>query len=266
VPTQPNDSVSKASSNNLGRHVVLYSLAAAAAGVSVLALAQPAAAEVVVTRKTIPIPMVPIGTVGPVRISMANNGINNFGFNLYNDSNSLISDRGLGVWPVSGRDGVIIGGSFYAKALALERGTKIGPSPSFFSFSGYPDLIEGSEIFTSGKEFRGFWKDSKDRYLGVRFLIGGQTHYGWIRLTVTTDPKPQGPPMSARLPATHTRPFLTSPYWREVWRRRELPLILRRNRHLRFWFRKIFKTKLDHRSACSPSEQKACRFGGGTKL
>ena len=28
--------------------------------------------------------------------------------------------------------------------------------------------------------------DPKDRYVGVRFLIGGQTHYGWIRLTVTT--------------------------------------------------------------------------------
>jgi hypothetical protein len=199
MSSQATDSGKESSPNNLNRQVGFYSLAAVMAGVSVLALAEPAVGEVVVTKKTIPIPMVPFGTVGPVRISMANNGIDNFGFNLYNDSNSLIDDRGLGVWAVAGHDGVIVGGSFYAKALALKRGAEIGPSANFSSFSGA--LIEATEIFSSAKAFRGYWQDSKDRYLGVHFPINGKTHYGWIRVTVTADPQAKGPFLSAKITA-----------------------------------------------------------------
>ena len=60
--TLPTNSVKKTSPNDLNRQVSLYSLAAAAAGVSMLALAQPAAAEVVITKRTIPIPLVPSGS------------------------------------------------------------------------------------------------------------------------------------------------------------------------------------------------------------
>jgi hypothetical protein len=38
----------------------------------------------------------------------------------------------------------------------------------------------------------------RDRYLGVRFLIDGKTHYGWIRLTVTA-PSAAGQFMSAMI-------------------------------------------------------------------
>ncbi|MFD2890966.1 T9SS type A sorting domain-containing protein [Flavobacterium chuncheonense] len=30
------------------------------------------------------------------------------------------------------------------------------------------------------------WKDKGDKYLGVRFIINGQIHYGWARLNVST--------------------------------------------------------------------------------
>jgi hypothetical protein len=29
------------------------------------------------------------------------------------------------------------------------------------------------------------WKDVSNRYLGLKFMIKGKTHYGWARLTVT---------------------------------------------------------------------------------
>jgi hypothetical protein len=32
-------------------------------------------------------------------------------------------------------------------------------------------------------------KGVKDRYLGVKFKIGGKFHYGWTRITVTTGPR-----------------------------------------------------------------------------
>jgi len=68
----------------------------------------------------------------------------------------------------------------YASCLA--RGAKIGPSAQF-STNGYP-RIEGSR-FSQSQELHGNWGgDPKNKYLGVRFPMDGETHYGWIRLTV----------------------------------------------------------------------------------
>lgn len=36
------------------------------------------------------------------------------------------------------------------------------------------------EVFTLGQ-----WRNVENRYLGVKFSIQGQTHYGWVRLNVT---------------------------------------------------------------------------------
>lgn len=57
MPTQRAGSASKASSNNLNRQIAQYSLAAAVAGVGMFALVQPAAGEVVLTKKAIHIPL-----------------------------------------------------------------------------------------------------------------------------------------------------------------------------------------------------------------
>ena len=73
-PTPPKHSAKQPSSNHLSSQLSLYSFAAAAAGVSVLALAIPAEGEVVITRKTMPIPL-PERCVG---ISLANSGIDDF--------------------------------------------------------------------------------------------------------------------------------------------------------------------------------------------
>jgi hypothetical protein len=40
---------------------------------------------------------------------------------------------------------------------------------------------QSGTIFFSG----GPWKDAHNRYLGLRFSVNGETHYGWARLTVT---------------------------------------------------------------------------------
>jgi hypothetical protein len=34
-----------------------------------------------------------------------------------------------------------------------------------------------------GRGISGNWKDVQDRYLGIRFQINGETHYGWARFT-----------------------------------------------------------------------------------
>lgn len=193
MSTQPFDS---ARNNDFDRQASLYSLAAAVAGVSVLALAQPAASEVVVTRKTIPIPMTPFGMPDPVAISLANNGINDFAFRLYN--NNELSFRFLQMYGARYGDGLMVEDVY--NTLALPRGAKIGPPFVFLNY-GYPIFIEGSQTHSSGQRaIFGYWPGNlKNHYLGVRFPINGQTHYGWIRLTVTTNPQAHGPMMTAKI-------------------------------------------------------------------
>ena len=183
MSTHPIDSAKKTSSNNLNRHVGLYCAAAAVAGVSVLALALPAESEVIVTKKTIPIPPT-FGSLGAVPLSLNNNGINDFSLSLYSYDGYSIR-RSLRMWPLEGGAVVARASSrdILSSALPLARGAKIGPSAQFSNVN-FANIEESQE----GRKFSGLWGvTSKNRYLGVRFLINGETHYGWIRLTVNTD-------------------------------------------------------------------------------
>lgn len=185
LPTAP---AGRSSSDHLNRQLGLYSLAAAVAGVTVLALALPAESEVIVTKKTIPIPT-SLGLTS-IPISLTNNGINDFSFSLYSFV-GYTSRRSLRMWPLEG--GAVVAQSQahrFPSALALVRGAKIGPS-AHFSNDNFAS-IEESQRFCSTSTckhpFSGLWGvTSKNRFLGVRFLINGETHYGWIRLTVNTD-------------------------------------------------------------------------------
>jgi hypothetical protein len=73
---------------------------------------------------------------------------------------------------------------------ALIRGANIGPSAPFLQVNSYSIRIEGGYGVRSGSDrLVGDWGGNpKNRYLGVRFLIDGQTHYGWVRLTIITEP------------------------------------------------------------------------------
>jgi hypothetical protein len=201
MSTKPVNSAKTTSPNHLERQLGLYSLAAAVAGVSVLALGQTAAAEVVVTKTTIPIPMSPYNAPEPVEISLANDGINNLSFELLN----YTSGRNLLVFGVNPKDELVTGGTWSAYALALKPGTKIGQAPDFF----YNDLVELSAT-SSIRYCKGYWAPNlkngfigcgtvTDKYLGVRFPIDGEFHYGWIRLTVRTTSQTHGPHMTAAI-------------------------------------------------------------------
>ncbi len=199
MSTRTADVVSESSSNNLNRQMAQYSIAAALAGVSVLALATPAVGEVVVTKKTIPVPLTTDGTLEPIKISMANNGIDNFQLTL--SSTSLRVYRFLLADGVAPQDELRVGTgpAFNVYLGALRRGEQIGPSNASSQFNN--GLVEESlGNGPSNRIFFGSWGGSpKNRYLGVRFPINGQTHYGWIRLTVTTNPDPHTPVMSATI-------------------------------------------------------------------
>ncbi len=177
----------------LKRNINFYSTAATAAGVSMLALARPAAGEVVITKKTIPIPVSDYfeGQI-PVLLDLNNDGVTDLSFILstfaYHSFNAVLE-----AVPAQGA-GVIGGigsrGRFYGSALL--RGAKIGPSAQFSSNVADLERSQGFDASSrSSRHVYGKWdSNSPDRYLGVKFLINGKTHYGWVRLTVDPNTKP----------------------------------------------------------------------------
>ncbi len=158
------------------RHQVnLYALAASAAGVGILALAEPAEAEVVYTPSHVPI--APNRTVG---LDLNHDGIVDFTFQnrLYIYS---VYDRrdDLSITAESANE--ILG---HASASALRQGVKVGSSGAFSA--GPKSMAFGTDqvgsFYCSGK-----WNKVHGRYLGLKFTIAGETHFGWARLSTTCD-------------------------------------------------------------------------------
>jgi hypothetical protein len=161
-----------------------YALAAGAAGVSILAITQPAAAEVVFTpaNKLIQINYYSI-------LDLNHDGIGDFKFNQYS-VNYRYFRQTLIMWP-NGKNAVIESNGYPA---VLSRGAPIGPEQAFvngsrFRFAG----TIGFEGSTSTSKHRGVnssrhwgpWWNAQDRYVGVAFTIGHAIHYGWIRLSLS---------------------------------------------------------------------------------
>ncbi len=73
------------------------------------------------------------------------------------------------------------------EAAALQRGAPIGPKQAFTSFtSGYGGVfMAGGGAYGSYSWSNGPWINTTNRYLGLKFMIDGQPHYGWARLSVT---------------------------------------------------------------------------------
>ncbi len=205
MSTRAKNREKKIISKSLNRQIGLYSVAAAVAGVSMLALTEPAVGEVIVTKKTIPIPVAPESSPKPLYLSMANNGINNISFSLTQDS--LNPGRTLLVGAVDIKnDGIAMGGTWDPYALALAQGANIGPSNGHFSSHG---LGEFSATSNGVKYCKGYWAAKThhfvgcgtvtNKYLGVSFSLNGKTHYGWIRLIVRTNSNLNGPRLTATI-------------------------------------------------------------------
>lgn len=173
-------------SQTLDLRVKSYCAAAAAAGVSMLALAQPSQAEVVITRTNLPITPV-TNSYTTVRIDLNHDGIADFSFSL-SDFQYHTAFADLGIRPRTG--GAVVGvpgskRSFYASALV--RGAKIGPS-AHFSSKGFAEIQRSTIPYTpshySRRQYGQWGGNVANRYLGVKFLVDGATHYGWIRFSV----------------------------------------------------------------------------------
>jgi hypothetical protein len=161
---------SKALASHLERRLNSYALAASAAGVSMLALAQPAEAKIVYTPTSLT-----IGPNGTYQLDLNHDGTTDFKIANYYFCNSDICTGNLNAYPAlaNGVEGVkgFLGIPF---AYALPRGARIGSKVPF----------SGQFMTGSGSGGLGQWYDVINRYLGLRIAINGKFHYGWARLTV----------------------------------------------------------------------------------
>lgn len=156
--------------DSLHQHLHIYALAAGAAGVSMLALAQAGEAEIIYT---------PADTCGTGGLDLTGDGTVDFKF--WYGARTYSNFIRLGAAYTG--NGVV--GTYYASPLPA--GAQIGPSANFIS---YARIARGFRYGTQGrKSFQwacyGPWKDVRKGYLGLKFMIDGGIHYGWARLNET---------------------------------------------------------------------------------
>ncbi len=157
---------------DLEKSLAAYAGAAAAAGVSFLAMTNSADAKIVYTPAHTKIPH---GRVG-VPIDLNHDGITDFSFVSYYGlevsavGNNQVWGRGTG----SGRF-----------ASALPAGRKIGPDKTYLGKgTGFMAAWGYSTYMNSSTASFGQWNFTRGRYVGLKFAINGQIHYGWARVDV----------------------------------------------------------------------------------
>jgi hypothetical protein len=167
-------------SHELDKQLLSYVAAASAAGVGMLALARPAEGKIVYTPTH---KIVQINQAVPIDLNR--DGLHDFDvFNRTHNSTTPFGDylaaeplqSGNQIWVMRTNRG------FANYAAALSPGVHVGPSAKHFA-AGRNDMAFRSS--GDGTYSGGPWKNVKNRFLGLKFLIKGKTHYGWARLNVS---------------------------------------------------------------------------------
>lgn len=165
-------------SRSLHHRLDAYALAASAAGVGLLALAQPAEAKIIYTPAHLVLPG------GPTFIDFNHDGISDLmfgkvatttGAGAYGTSLCICTDKVPWVVDRPGDYGV----------GDLKAGFRIGPNAEFAdSFGRMAEVL----FYRGNAYFLGEWAHkgtgTKSRYVGVKFTINGNAHYGWVRFSV----------------------------------------------------------------------------------
>ncbi|HTS37723.1 MAG TPA: hypothetical protein VMH04_18760 [Candidatus Solibacter sp.] len=161
---------------NLEKRLTTYIAAAGAAGVSLMVLSSTAEATIVYT---------------PVNVQILGNTF--VAVDLNNDG---IPDMQVG-YSVGGYSGRLMAAPYPGNSLrqannynnpgyaaAVFFGVPIGPGGVFKGYDNFRMATCFAKSSVSG--CAGPWNNIGTRYLGVRFKVGAETHYGWARVDVTT--------------------------------------------------------------------------------
>jgi hypothetical protein len=162
----------------LDRRLVAYAAAATAAGVAVLS-APASEAEIVYTPTNVAM------MYYPLLIDLNNDGITDFAIQFFRctyQNNCLVVNPWVAGNGIEGLDG---------RADAGIDGFPVGPQQHFltqfrkFSWSGsYVGFMLDAGGYGGGSWSGGPWADTTNRYLGFKFVINGEVHYGWARMSI----------------------------------------------------------------------------------
>jgi hypothetical protein len=173
----------------------MYALAAGAAGVSMLAMAQQSDAKVIYTPAHVTL------QVGkPLPMDLNHDGVVDFflfHYRVFSGGYKLLACQSTFTFGVHGVECTSGGKNYHNVFRAdlhgwgadLRPGANINSGARFTAHAASLGNVVGGRSFTS--VWRGPWvrngKGVKNRYLGVKFKIRGRFHYGWARLTVTKE-------------------------------------------------------------------------------
>jgi hypothetical protein len=161
-------------SESITRRLDMYALAAGAAGMGVIALAQPAEAKVEFTPANVRI-------VGTVSIDLNHDGLADFA--IQNDyAGTYMAAHSFGKNRVRGTG---------QSASALPAGVRVGPNPTKFrkgpvcqflsNTSGPCKTMLQCRDFSGSTFCRGPFADTTTAFLGLKFYIKEEIHFGWAR-------------------------------------------------------------------------------------
>ena len=157
--------------------IAAYASAASAVGVALLATAQPAEAKIVYTktRETL------TGVTQPHPLDLNHDGVADF-----NISYCSCRPQAPTAWTLTGPAGnsVRFGPAFPSFAGALPSGAPIGPKQAFLPVSGGTVFLALLGYYVGYYYSGGSWLGGKNAYLGLKFMIHGEVHFGWARLTI----------------------------------------------------------------------------------
>jgi hypothetical protein len=155
----------------LDRLLVAYATAASAAGVAAFALTQSAVAEVVYTPAD-------IAVNGYYALDLNHDGVPDFTLE------TVPYDSGHGHDFVLALDVPGNAALHYARPLPI--GAPIGAGGKFTTSTYYGGVFMGENFeYGSFHNSEGVWYNVSNKFLGLKFMIDGQVHYGWARMSVT---------------------------------------------------------------------------------
>jgi hypothetical protein len=180
---------------NLDKQLLAYTATAGAAGVAALAMVQSAEAKVVYTPANTPIQL----NGGPVYLDLNDDGVADFalqsstyqaariprrqkhpsGLPFFQDLEAIPQGAGDAVLGyIDNSQGLDVG-----CAAALPQGAKVGPKSPFLT-SNRVVLFSVVETYTYPHEACEWAQKHRGAFLGVKFSINGETHYGWAHITL----------------------------------------------------------------------------------
>ena len=175
-------------SYELDQRLSRYALAAAAAGVGILGSSPASEAEIVYTPAH---QQIAPNTV--VNIDVNNDGIADFELKDTFSTTFFSSFAQMSAIPLGKQNlvrGHVVSNRAYASALLS--GAIIRPGQQFLAGTGEManlSFLGGAHHPPASGTCTAPWANVQDRFLGLRFVVAGEVHFGWARLNVGCTPQ-----------------------------------------------------------------------------